>query len=145
MNLFRRFFCCIPKDPITPPITNATALVKQTSTPFKQTSTPVKQTSTPIRPYCTKANNPTPYKKDKIPKALREQIWLAHCGQTYSCKCKVTWCTNNMTVFDFQAGHNIPESKGGATNVQNLIPICSRCNSSMGNRYTIDEWNKQFS
>jgi hypothetical protein len=23
-----------------------------------------------------------------------------------------------------------------------LVPICSRCNVSMGNQYTIDEWNK---
>jgi 5-methylcytosine-specific restriction endonuclease McrA len=50
-----------------------------------------------------------------------------------------------MSVFDFQCGHNIPESKGGKTDVNNLIPICSRCNQSMGSQYTIDEWTKRFS
>ena len=45
-----------------------------------------------------------------------------------------------MTVFDFQCGHDIPESKGGSTDILNLIPICSRCNSSMSNNYTFQEW-----
>lgn len=44
-------------------------------------------------------------------------------------------------MYDFQAGHNTPESKGGATTLENLAPICSRCNLSMGSQYSIDEWN----
>ena len=82
--------------------------------------------------------------KTKIPRALREQVWLIHVGPKFQYKCKVSWCTNTMNVFDFQCGHNIPESKGGKTDVQNLIPICSRCNLSMGSQFTIDEWNKKF-
>ena len=39
-------------------------------------------------------------------------------------------------------GHNIPESHGGATNINNLKPICARCNLSMGNYYSIEEWSK---
>ncbi|NDG77664.1 MAG: hypothetical protein EBX51_07610 [Acidimicrobiia bacterium] len=49
-----------------------------------------------------------------------------------------------MNVFDFQCGHNVPESNGGKTDVKNLIPICSRCNLSMGSQYTIDEWTRKF-
>lgn len=82
--------------------------------------------------------------KVKIPKAVREQVWLVHIGPKFQNKCKVSWCTNTMNVFDFQCGHNIPESKGGATDVNNLVPICSRCNLSMGSQFTIDEWNKKF-
>lgn len=80
--------------------------------------------------------------KDKIPKALREQVWLTHIGKKYESKCHISWCKNIITVFDFQSGHNIPESKGGATDISNLRPICSRCNSSMNDMYTIDEWEK---
>lgn len=80
--------------------------------------------------------------KEKIPKALREQVWLTHNGKTFEAKCRVRWCTNKVTVFDFQSGHNIPESKGGATDISNLYPICSRCNSSMNDAYTIDEWEQ---
>jgi 5-methylcytosine-specific restriction endonuclease McrA len=84
------------------------------------------------------------YKKARIPKALREQVWLRNMGPVFEAKCKVVWCANKINVFDYQCGHNVPESKGGKTNLGNLIPICSRCNISMGSQYTIDEWNKKF-
>lgn len=83
-------------------------------------------------------------KKSKIPKALREQIWLHHMGEKFQGKCNVVWCKNVINAFDFQCGHNVPESKGGETTFDNLIPICSRCNLSMANQYTIDEWNTKF-
>jgi hypothetical protein len=86
----------------------------------------------------------TQYKKTKIPKALREQVWLTSMGERFDGKCKVVWCKNRINVFDFQCGHNIPESKGGKTTVDNLLPICTRCNISMGSHYTIDEWNTKF-
>ena len=78
----------------------------------------------------------------KIPKALREEVWRYYNHKHYEAKCYVKWCTNRITVFDFEVGHNIPESKGGSLDLTNLRPICSRCNSSMGNHYTIDEWNR---
>ena len=84
-------------------------------------------------------------RKAKIPAALREQVWISQMGRKFEGKCCVDWCTNTITVFDFQSGHNIPESKGGKTTLENLIPICGRCNLSMGNQYTIDQWCKQFS
>jgi hypothetical protein len=80
--------------------------------------------------------------KQKIPKALREQVWLKQFGKQYSSKCFSTWCENTITVFDFQCGHDIPESKGGETILENLVPICSRCNLSMSNTYTFKEWNQ---
>jgi 5-methylcytosine-specific restriction endonuclease McrA len=61
-------------------------------------------------------------------------------GPKYETKCNVHWCTNRINVFDFHVGHNIPESKGGTLDIKNLQPICSRCNLSMGNSYTFDEW-----
>jgi hypothetical protein len=83
-----------------------------------------------------------PYKKKKIPVALREQVWIQQMGKVFHGKCPTTWCQNTITVFDFQSGHNIPESKGGPTNLENLIPLCSRCNLSMGNEYTFEQWCK---
>lgn len=80
--------------------------------------------------------------KEKIPKALREQVWVRKVGRTFNAKCKIPWCQNQMTVFDFQCGHDIPESKGGPTSLENLVPICSRCNLSMSNVYTIQQWSR---
>lgn len=80
--------------------------------------------------------------KVKIPKALREQVWIKFNGKRFENKCYIRWCINRIDVFNFQVGHNIPESKGGATILENLRPLCSRCNQSMNNIYTIDEWDK---
>lgn len=80
-------------------------------------------------------------RKQNIPKAVKEQLWIRDMGQVFEGKCKVSWCKNKITVFDFQCGHNIPESKGGETALPNLMAICSRCNTCMGDRYTIDEWS----
>ena len=85
-----------------------------------------------------------PKRKATIPKALREQVWIKTMNKTFEAKCPVVWCTNTINAFDFQCGHNIPESKGGKTTLDNLIPLCGRCNVSMGDRYTIDEWNATF-
>ena len=79
--------------------------------------------------------------KKKIPKALREQVWRSQCGDVFQAKCYVTWCKNAITVFDYEVGHNIPESKGGTLELKNLRPLCTQCNRSMSNHYTIDEWN----
>jgi 5-methylcytosine-specific restriction endonuclease McrA len=80
--------------------------------------------------------------KQKIPRALREQVWIQNIGQQFEHKCLVNWCKNKITAFDFHVGHNIPESKGGKTSIENLKPICARCNLSMGSKYTISEWSK---
>ena len=84
-----------------------------------------------------------PYKKKNIPKAIREQLWIQKVGKKFETKCKTSWCRNKITVFDFQAGHDIPESRGGDTCISNLVPICSRCNLSMGNQFTFKEWCKK--
>jgi hypothetical protein len=80
------------------------------------------------------------YIKKKIPKALRETLWLHYNGKSFESKCSTTWCLNRINAYDFQAGHKIPECKGGATSLKNLVPICARCNLSMGSTYTFDEW-----
>lgn len=83
--------------------------------------------------------------KTKIPSALRQQVWLEYCGsEHFKHKCLVTWCKNMITPFTFEVGHNIPESKGGTTDIFNLRPICSSCNKSMGNIYTIDEFSMMY-
>ena len=128
----------MPNQPaITPtvhPMARRHSLVRHTfpSLPANNTMIPSKIV-TPTKPVKTA--------KAKIPKALREQVWRNWVGEKYDAKCLVTWCTNKITVFDFEVGHNIPESKGGTLHADNLRPICSRCNKSMGNHYTIDQWN----
>lgn len=80
--------------------------------------------------------------RTSIPKAIREQTWIRYNGPKFESKCNVTWCQNIITPFTFEVGHNIPASRGGDTNIDNLRPICTGCNRSMGNRYTIDEFSQ---
>ena len=80
--------------------------------------------------------------KKHIPKALKEQVWISNFGKTFQHKCYIKWCKNNITVFNFHVGHDKPESKGGKLRLKNLKPLCSRCNHSMSNNYTIKQWNK---
>lgn len=82
--------------------------------------------------------------KQYIPKSLKQAVWLRHAGCVYESKCTVTWCPTVITPFTFEAGHDVPESKGGATTIDNLYPICTQCNKSMGNHFTIAEFSKAF-
>ncbi len=80
-------------------------------------------------------------RKETIPKAVREQVWIQTVGKKFTAKCPIRWCQNQITVFDFHVGHNIPEARGGTLDMNNLKPICARCNLSMNSQHTIDEWN----
>jgi hypothetical protein len=95
----------------------------------------------PAEPDCQR-QPPKKYKKKAIPRALKEQVRLQKAGPTFEIKCPITWCENRINAFNFHTGHNIAESKGGKTTLENLVPICDRCNTSMGDRYSIDDWNK---
>ena len=78
--------------------------------------------------------------KKKTPEAIRQQVWLLHIGKKFESKCLIKWCSNNINVFNYHTGHNIPRSKGGTNDIDNLLPICSNCNLSMGST-SINDWN----
>ncbi len=91
----------------------------------------------------TRKNNKK-YKKQTIPKAVREQVWVKNFGKCFEHKCYISWCDNLINVYDFHIGHDKPESKGGTLEIDNLKPICSRCNLSMSNNYTIEGWDNTY-
>ena len=101
-----------------------------------------------IKPSNKKINIPKIFKKsivstkETIPKRIRELVWTTFNGEVFENKCYVGWCKNPINVFNFQVGHDIPESKGGTLDITNLKPICSSCNLSMSNKYSITEWSK---
>ena len=47
-------------------------------------------------------------KKKRIPRALREQIWIKRNKGKFEVKCPIKWCRNRITCFNFHSGHNIP-------------------------------------
>ena len=74
----------------------------------------------------------TQVKKKKINDSLKTSVWNKYIGTSIGetdCYC----CGNSkISQRDFHAGHVIAESTGGETNLENLRPICSKCNQSMG-------------
>ena len=73
--------------------------------------------------------------KKTISKKLKKLVWDTAIGTEigqYECLC----CnTTKISQLEFHAGHIQPESKSGETTVDNLVPICPGCNSSMNNKH----------
>ena len=77
-------------------------------------------------------------RKKAIPKVVREKVWRIYMGE-YSGKGKCLCCNHTeLTSFQFECGHVISEYNGGDLNIENLRPICSLCNKSMGKINMID-------
>jgi len=94
----------------------------------------------PIKPESPKEIKKT---KKSLPLAVKDCIWNYYIGShinIHKCFC----CKKNMIkIDDFHAGHVLAEAQGGGDDINNLRPICSSCNSSMGKRDMID-YIKQY-
>ena len=88
----------------------------------------------PIIPKPETSNNKTKYKKKSIPLVLKRRLWSKYFGEqngiaTCPC-CKLS----QISTFSFHCGHIISERNGGLMILDNLIPLCQSCNSSMGTK-----------
>ena len=73
--------------------------------------------------------------KVKIPQSIRKQVWYKYIGlDVGSAKC-ICCNFNTISQLNFEAGHIVPQSKGGPNIINNLLPICSDCNRSMSNTH----------
>ena len=79
-----------------------------------------------------KGSSTKPNERKPIPKAVRNQSWDSWIGKKVGeapCYC----CRMNMiSKAHFHCGHVIADTDGGESKVENLRPICSECNLSMG-------------
>ena len=70
--------------------------------------------------------------KKKISATMKAVVWNTHIGEdvgsTTCCVCQ----TYKITQLSFHCGHIVSEANGGPTTVANLLPICGKCNCSMG-------------
>jgi hypothetical protein len=88
-------------------------------------------------------NDPLFVKKRTIPKHIKTLVWNKHIGANHvnakciSCKEEQIDCRN------FHCGHVLSESNGGDMTINNLRPICSHCNLSMGTR-SMNEFTFEF-
>jgi hypothetical protein len=83
------------------------------------------------------------YKKRNIPIAVKISVWNKYIGEEIG-KTKCLCCNDRfITQMQFHCGHIISEINGGKTNINNLKPICSTCNFSMG-RKNMHEFAKEY-
>ena len=76
--------------------------------------------------------------------ALRNTVWNKWIGQEIG-KTKCLCCgINTISQQSWEAGHIKARSMGGSNTTDNLKPICSMCNKSMGNKH-MDEFIKSLS
>lgn len=70
-------------------------------------------------------------KKAKIGSGLKEAVW-DRCVGSDCAKIKCPVCQiRDIRMTDFAAGHVHAERLGGETSIDNLVPICGKCNSCM--------------
>jgi hypothetical protein len=82
--------------------------------------------------------SPVKLKKKNISKLMKRRVWAKHIGEDIG-KTKCLCCNmSDITQLTFNCGHIIAESNGGETNIENLLPICQSCNSSMGTQNLFD-------
>lgn len=82
-------------------------------------------------------------KKKHIPISVKRKVWSLYIGDTIG-KTKCLCCKNiDIQQISFHCGHVISEHDGGETTVENLRPICSSCNSSMGTK-NMNSFIKEF-
>lgn len=59
----------------------------------------------------------------------------------------ISWCKNQLCFYCGGPGgahdHVVPHSRGGLTEIENLVPTCTRCNSSKGSK-TPQEWTRRW-
>jgi hypothetical protein len=82
-------------------------------------------------------------KKATIPKKIREDAWNTHVGMNKKSALCICCRTSEIDVFNFHAGHVKSEANGGVVNVDNIRPVCSSCNQSMGTM-NMDEYVRTY-
>jgi hypothetical protein len=74
-------------------------------------------------------------KKAKIKHATRVQTWNQYIGTNIGRTLCLMCQRNYITPFEFVCCHVLAESQGGSVSVENLRPLCTWCNLSMGTQH----------
>jgi hypothetical protein len=70
--------------------------------------------------------------KKKIPKKVKNDSWDKYIGSSIGETSCIVCRHTKINSKCFDAGHIISEKNGGVINIDNILPICSGCNKSMG-------------
>lgn len=106
-------------------------------------SEPIRIQSTQIHSHNrTRDMSKTSDASKAIPKAVRNAVWIEHCGRVFDAKC-LCCGLENISVFNYHCGHVLSRKNGGLATTDNLRPICASCNTSMGSTQ-MDQFIAQY-
>lgn len=70
-------------------------------------------------------------KREKITSATKIACWNAHIGEDIGSTMCLCCKSVKITQHNFVCGHVIADVHGGTLAIDNIRPICAKCNSSM--------------
>lgn len=80
----------------------------------------------------------------RIPPQLRRLVWENYMPNPREAYGPCLVCTREIHLLDFECGHVKSHADGGTITVDNLRPICSSCNKSMGSKNLFEYKAKYF-
>ena len=83
-----------------------------------------------------------PAKRETIPKCVRNALWINYFNDARTGKCQCC-LREQITIGNFNCGHIVAHANGGETKLNNLVPICTLCNTSMGT-YNLNDFIKKY-
>jgi hypothetical protein len=78
-----------------------------------------------------------------VPKKLRQIVWNKYIGEERGIGFCQLCMKAKIDKLDFQCGHKVSVKNGGKTTIDNLFPICTICNQSMGSM-NLDEYKSKY-
>lgn len=97
---------------------------------------------TRIRQIKKKYGSVGKYKRKSIPKSVKDRVWNTYVGKACGvgkCYC----CGTSIDSKNFDCGHVVAAARGGKNVPENLRPVCSTCNKSMGTQ-NMEEFKKVY-
>lgn len=76
--------------------------------------------------------------KEVIPQAVKTAVWNKYVGIKKGTTHCFVGCGNVISQHNFECGHIQAEAQGGEVSLDNLRPICSNCNKSIGKKNMLD-------
>jgi hypothetical protein len=73
-----------------------------------------------------------------ISKALKSKVWNTYIGKKKGISKCLCCGDKEISQMDFECGHVLAHINGGKNTVENLRPICSLCNKSMGTTHMFE-------
>src|ERR1041385_999670 len=74
----------------------------------------------------------------KLPDAIRAVVWNKHIGAKVGSGMCFCCGLAEISRDNFECGHIISRAAGGTDEINNLVPVCGKCNKSVGKKNMLE-------